>query len=403
MDHDHRVVGHRQLSTAVFGMIVLTLGMGIGRFLYTPMLPVMLHEGTFTFSQLSLIASANYAGYLVGSLLFSFAIFNAVNKLSTLLIASALLTCMLIFLMAKVTQPEIILLIRFLAGVASAGMMIFGSMLVLQHTHNPFVIASLFSGVGVGIFIGNEYVIAGISYALNSQVLWIGASILSAILCVILVILLPKDKHMLPPVKAPVSAGPDIQWWNLALLYGLAGFGYIIVATYLPLMAQGVGNTFLADHIWSIVGLAVIPGCYSWLWAARKWNVLSCLSVNLIVQASCVVMAIFINSPLLLTISCIGFGGTFMGTSSLVMPLARKISAPKKINLLGLVTLTYGLGQILGPLIVSAFQNNKNGMTYSILLGATSLFTAAGVSYVQYGKVKYSDGVRKNNKDSDCT
>lgn len=249
MDHDHRVVGHRQLSTAVFGMIVLTLGMGIGRFLYTPMLPVMLHEGTFTFSQLSLIASANYAGYLVGSLLFSFAIFNAVNKLSTLLIASALLTCMLIFLMAKVTQPEIILLIRFLAGVASAGMMIFGSMLVLQHTHNPFVIASLFSGVGVGIFIGNEYVIAGISYALNSQVLWIGASILSAILCVILMILLPKDKHMLPPVKAPVSAGPDIQWWNLALLYGLAGFGYIIVATYLPLMAQGVGNTFLADHI----------------------------------------------------------------------------------------------------------------------------------------------------------
>lgn len=63
MDLDHNVIGHRQLSTAVFGMIVLTLGMGIGRFLYTPMLPVMLHEGIFNFSQLSLIASANYAGY----------------------------------------------------------------------------------------------------------------------------------------------------------------------------------------------------------------------------------------------------------------------------------------------------------------------------------------------------
>lgn len=395
MDLDHSAVGHRQLSTAVFGMIVLTLGMGIGRFLYTPMLPVMLHEGLFTFSQLSLIASANYAGYLVGSLLFSFGIFNAVNKLRMLLLASALLTGLLIFLMAQVTQPEIILLIRFLAGVASAGMMIFGSMLVLQHTHNPFVIASLFSGVGIGIFIGNEYVIAGVSYALDSRLLWIGASILSTIFFVILVILLPKDKHMIPAVKAVVSAEPEIQWWNLALLYGLAGFGYIIVATYLPLMARGVGNTFLADHIWSIVGLAVIPGCYGWLWAARKWNILSCLSVNLIVQASCVVMAIFINSPLLLTISCIGFGGTFMGTSSLVMPLARKIRAPKKINLLGLVTLTYGVGQIVGPLIVSAFQSNKNGMTYSILLGAVSLFIAAGISYLQYSKVKYSDSWSK--------
>ncbi|MEZ7798962.1 MFS transporter [Citrobacter pasteurii] len=390
MDLDHSTVGLRPLRTAVFGMIVLTLGMGIGRFLYTPMLPLMLHEGLFTFSQLSIIASANYAGYLVGSLLFSFGIFSAVNKLRVSLLASALLTVMLIFLMAKVTQPEIILLIRFLAGVASAGMMIFGSMLVLQHTHNPFVIASLFSGVGMGIFIGNEYVIAGVSCALNSHVLWIGAAIISAILFVILTMLLPKDKHMISPVKAVAGAESDIQWWNLALLYGLAGFGYIIVATYLPLMATGVGNTFLADHIWSIVGLAVIPGCYGWLWAARKWNILSCLSVNLIVQASCVVMAIFINSPLLLTISCIGFGGTFMGTSSLVMPLARKISAPQKINLLGLVTLTYGVGQILGPLVVSVFQSNKNGMTYSILLGAVSLFIAAAISYLQYNKVKYS-------------
>lgn len=390
MDLDHSAVGLRQLSTAVFGMIVLTLGMGIGRFLYTPMLPVMLHEGLFTFSQLSIIASANYAGYLVGSLLFSFGIFSAVNKLRVSLLVSALLTVMLIFLMAKVTQAEIILLIRFLAGVASAGMMIFGSMLVLQHTHNPFVIASLFSGVGMGIFIGNEYVIAGVSYTLNSHVLWIGAAIISAILFVILTMLLPKDKHMIPPVKAAAGAESDIQWWNLALLYGLAGFGYIIVATYLPLMARGVGNTFLADHIWSIVGLAVIPGCYGWLWAARKWNILFCLSINLIVQASCVVMAIFINSPLLLTISCIGFGGTFMGTSSLVMPLARKISAPQKINLLGLVTLTYGVGQILGPLVVSVFQSNKNGMTYSILLGAVSLFIAAAISYLQYNKGKYS-------------
>ena len=61
MDPDHKDARYHQIRTAVFGMVVLTLGMGIGRFLYTPMLPIMLHEGLFTFSQLSLIASANYA------------------------------------------------------------------------------------------------------------------------------------------------------------------------------------------------------------------------------------------------------------------------------------------------------------------------------------------------------
>lgn len=40
------------ISVALFGMLVLTLGMGIGRFLYTPMLPVLLSEGQFTFDQL---------------------------------------------------------------------------------------------------------------------------------------------------------------------------------------------------------------------------------------------------------------------------------------------------------------------------------------------------------------
>jgi len=64
-------------STALFGMLVLTLGMGLGRFLYTPMLPVMMAEGSFSFSQLSWIASGNYAGYLAGSLLFLLAHFTS--------------------------------------------------------------------------------------------------------------------------------------------------------------------------------------------------------------------------------------------------------------------------------------------------------------------------------------
>ena len=388
MEPDHKDARCHQIRTAVFGMVVLTLGMGIGRFLYTPMLPVMLHEGLFTFSQLSLIASANYAGYLFGSLLFSFGVFTRLAHLKAMLLAVALITGLLILFMAIVTVPEVVILIRFLAGVASAGMMIFGAMLVLQHSHRPWVIASLFSGVGVGIFIGNEYVIAGVAHLLSAKTLWLGASCISGVLLIVLWLLLPRDAHIPQEMAQPLKADKSIQWWQLALLYGLAGFGYIIVATYLPVMAKGLGASFIAEHIWSVVGLAVIPGCYGWLWVARKGNILPCLSLNLIVQACCVVLAALTHSSILLTLGCIGFGATFMGTSSLVMPLAKKLKAPQKVNLLGLVTLTYGVGQIAGPLMVSAFENRGQSLTGPTLLGAGALFIAAGISHLQYRKTK---------------
>lgn len=97
---------HHSIRIALFGLLVLTLGMGIGRFLYTPMLPVLLTEGQFTFSQLSWIASANYAGYLAGSLLFSFALFHQSSRLRPMLLASALATTGLITAMAFLPSPH---------------------------------------------------------------------------------------------------------------------------------------------------------------------------------------------------------------------------------------------------------------------------------------------------------
>ncbi len=50
-----------------------------------------------------------------------------------------------------------------------------------------------------------------------------------------------------------------MSWWLLAILYGLAGFGYIIVATYLPLMAKDAGSPLLTAHLWTLVGLSIVP------------------------------------------------------------------------------------------------------------------------------------------------
>lgn len=108
-----------------------------------------------------------------------------------MLLASAVATGILILSMAIFTQPAVVMLVRFLAGVASAGMMIFGLMIVLHHTRHPFVIAALFSGVGAGIALGNEYVIGGLHYALSAHSLWLGAGALAGILLLIVAMLIP--------------------------------------------------------------------------------------------------------------------------------------------------------------------------------------------------------------------
>lgn len=351
-------------STALFGMLVLTLGMGLGRFLYTPMLPVMMAEGSFSFSQLSWIASGNYAGYLAGSLLFSFGAFHQPSRLRPFLLASAL------------------------AGVASAGMLIFGSTLIMQHTRHPFVLAALFSGVGIGIALGNEYVLAGLHFDLSSQTLWQGAGALSGMMLIALTLLMPSKKHAITPMPLAKTEQQIMSWWLLAILYGLAGFGYIIVATYLPLMAKDAGSPLLTAHLWTLVGLSIVPGCFGWLWAAKRWGALPCLTANLLVQAICVLLTLASDSPLLLIISSLGFGGTFMGTTSLVMTIARQLSVPGNLNLLGFVTLIYGIGQILGPALTSMLGNGTSALASATLCGAAALFIAALISTVQLFKLQ---------------
>lgn len=166
------------------------------------------------------------------------------------------------------------------------------------------------------------------------------------------------------------------------------GFGYIIVATYLPLMAKDAGSPLLTAHLWTLVGLSIVPGCFGWLWAAKRWGALPCLTANLLVQAICVLLTLASDSPLLLIISSLGFGGTFMGTTSLVMTIARQLSVPGNLNLLGFVTLIYGIGQILGPALTSMLGNGTSALASATLCGAAALFIAALISTVQLFKLQ---------------
>ncbi len=58
----------RGLAVVAQGAAALAVSMGIGRFVYTPILPLMVREAGLSKSFGATLATANYAGYLLGAL-----------------------------------------------------------------------------------------------------------------------------------------------------------------------------------------------------------------------------------------------------------------------------------------------------------------------------------------------
>src|SRR5262245_888003 len=53
---------------AVAGLLALAVAIGIGRFAFTPLLPMMQEDAGLSVADGGWLASANYAGYLLGAL-----------------------------------------------------------------------------------------------------------------------------------------------------------------------------------------------------------------------------------------------------------------------------------------------------------------------------------------------
>ncbi len=139
-----------------------------------------------------------------------------------------------------------------------------------------------------------------------------------------------------------------IVWIFLA--YFCAGLGYVVSATFLVAVLKAIEHLrAYGDWAWVLVGLAAAPSSIIWAAIARRLGDFPALMLAFICQGLGVAMPVISDSVLAAFLGALLFGGTFLGIVSMVLAYSGRLSARHPTRLVGLMTVAFGLGQILGP------------------------------------------------------
>jgi MFS family permease len=403
-----RFASNQTLATCVAALI-MAIAMGFARFAFTGIYPLMVKEGVLTLHQGSLAASANYAGYLIGALLSAAVAPGRSRRLCMFALASVALC---LGLTAAVTTPWLIILIRGVTGVASAVAMVAASLWLLQHRGHTRGAPLLYSGVGAGILLSSEILVMARGAGLHSAGLWWILTAASVVLGAIAMLGLiagsnvgvdsgleasirtglrtglstdlvrgddSASKSNLPVAVARSGheAFSALSAIPLIALYGLAGFGYIITATYLPLFVKQAGVMIDPLQVWALFGLGAIPSCFIWHALHMRYGTRRGLALNLMVQAFGVILPLVAPDAFGYLGSALLVGGTFMGIVTIAMLAARRVAHTVRVGIMALMTACFGLGQIVGPLIANLLYAADNSFNGSLLTAAAALTVAA--------------------------
>ena len=366
--------------------VVLAVAMGVGRFAFTAVYPVMVQDGLLTVRSGSLAASANYAGYLIGAIAVSRLGPGAAGTLCRLGLLGTVLTLLAMVLPGEPVTP---IVVRFVAGAASAVALVGASTWLFQVLDRPAGAPMMFAGVGAGILASSELIALGKLAGWHSPALWLllaaaGACLLLAVWRGFGASARPQAAVKAKTAVQAISPGAAMGAWPLILVYSLAGFGYIVTATYLPLFVKQALGSVDPVQVWAVFGLGAIPSCLLWHRVQRRWGTRIALGSNLAVQGVGVLLPVLSRSPAAFLLSAVLVGGTFMGTATIAMSAARVVAAQLSFNILAVMTAGYGIGQILGPLMSDLLFHRYGG--FEAPLGAASAVLAVAVALCAYGR-----------------
>jgi MFS family permease len=388
-------------TVAIAGMLALAAAMGIGRFAFTPLLPMMLSDGVIDLPSASWLASANYSGYLVGALLCTFQPwiwqrFGGLPRIAASawvragLVATTLLTLGMALPLASAWAW-----LRFAAGIASALVFVYTSgwcLAQLARLRAPALGGVIYAGPGGGIALSGLFASAMVALHWPAAAGWLIFGLLAALLTAL--VWRPFGEPLAPPVAgagAAATAGAPArsdapaghrQMLLLALAYGLAGFGYIITATFLPVIArEAMPGSVWIDFFWPIFGLGVVAGALLATRIPATGDMRRLLAGAYLVQALGIAASLFSPDLAGFAIGSLLLGIPFTAITFFAMQEVRRLRPAAAASSIGLLTAMYGIGQIAGPplaaLLLQNSRTHAEGFTLALEIAAATLLAGA--------------------------
>jgi predicted MFS family arabinose efflux permease len=373
----------RSVALACGGLAAMAASFGIGRFVYTPILPAMLDALGWSKADAGLVASANFLGYFIGALLAGRPLVAARPRswLLTALAISAVSTAA----MAVPSDIASFVGLRFVGGIASAFVIVCASTLVLERlsfSGRGSLSAIHFAGVGFGVMISAIAVSAMLASGAGWRILWIGSGSIAMLAAIAAASLIPAGDYVRASSNREASSAKPSRVGAMIVAYGLFGFGYVITATFLVAIVRRTGEVrVLEPWVWMLFGLAAIPSVAVWCRLGERIGIMNAYA------AACAVEAVGVAASVeWVTISGVCFsalllGGTFMGITALGLMAARLLSAGNSHQAFGRMTASFGIGQMAGPTFAGFSSEQLGSFRVASLIAAAALLAAAALAF----------------------
>ncbi|MFZ3161482.1 MAG: YbfB/YjiJ family MFS transporter [Rhodoferax sp.] len=368
------------LSAGIFSLI---LALGVARFAYTPLLPLMQQQAGLGVAEAGWLAAINYAGYLSGALIAS--------RISSLVLKDRLyrigmvLAIVSTLVMGLSTNVVVWALSRYVAGLTSAAGMLLGTGLIMnwliRHNHRS-ELGIHFAGIGLGIA-GCAGAVMLFTPWLDWREQWFAFTALGCLL------LVPALRWLPPPdTSGLTTSGQKLQDQPPSPLYlrvfmaayFCAGFGYVVSVTFIvAIVNQLPGLAGWGNLVFLAIGIGAAPACINWDFIARRTGDLNALILAALLQIVGILLPVLVPGLWAAMLGALLFGGTFIGMVSLVLSMAGRYYPGMPAKMMGKMTLSYGVAQVIGPAMTGQIGAQFGSYNAGLYVAAAVMALGAGL------------------------